>query len=411
MRKLTLLIIMSCLLWSGAARADIPKYLTYQAKLTDTQGTPVSDGSYVITFRFHDAQTGGSVLWTETQAVTITDGEFTVILGSVTPLNLAFDQPYWLSVEVQGDEEMRPRTRLTSAGYAINADKLDDVTSAQFLRSDADNTTSGQITFAYPGTALVIQPASAPGDNTKLFEIKNVSGTQVYSIDYEGDLISQNAAVGGNLDVAGTGDFAGTLNVDGATTLSGALDVTGSATLSDTLSVAGNIRLQGQMRQGALGDLAEMMPLARCVLEPPDIKVWQGEAVKTNLPLFNKDYYDALFTAPGPADVVVISPQGGVRRSFEPAAKNIAGIVSTNPAQVLHDDLPQAVPVALSGVVPCKVTDENGAIFPGDLLVSSSLPGYAMKAPESPAPGTVVAKALEPLAQERGIIKALIFTH
>lgn len=328
----------------------------------------------------------------------------------MVPLNLAFDQPYWLSVEVQGDEEMRTRTRLTSAGYAINADKLDDVTIAQFLRSDADDVVSGQITLAYPGTALVVQPASAPADNTKLFEIKNASGTQVYSVDYEGDLISQNAAVGGNLNVTGAGDFSGALNVDGAAAISGALDVTGSATLSDTLSVAGNIRLQGQMRQGALGDLAEMLPLARCVLEPPDFKLWQEEAAKTNLPLF-EDYYNALFTAPEPGDVVVISPQGGIRRSFEAAAKNIAGIVSTSPAQVLHDDLPQAVPVALSGVVPCNVTNENGVIFPGDLLVSSSLPGCAMKAPESPAPGTVVAKALEPLAQERGIIKVLIFTH
>jgi len=35
--------------------------------------------------------------------------------------------------------------------------------------------------------------------------------------------------------------------------------------------------------------------------------------------------------------------------------------------------------LALTGRVPVKVTNENGPIVPGDLLTSSSTPGYAMK--------------------------------
>lgn len=37
------------------------------------------------------------------------------------------------------------------------------------------------------------------------------------------------------------------------------------------------------------------------------------------------------------------------------------------------------VPLAVVGIVPCKVTTENGPILVGDLLVTSSTPGYAMK--------------------------------
>ncbi|HKK61108.1 MAG TPA: hypothetical protein VJ951_01030, partial [Bacteroidales bacterium] len=32
-----------------------------------------------------------------------------------------------------------------------------------------------------------------------------------------------------------------------------------------------------------------------------------------------------------------------------------------------------------TGRVPCKVTDENGSIKPGDLMTTSSTPGHAMK--------------------------------
>ena len=37
------------------------------------------------------------------------------------------------------------------------------------------------------------------------------------------------------------------------------------------------------------------------------------------------------------------------------------------------------IAIAIAGKVPCKVTTENGPIKPGDLLTTSSKPGYAMK--------------------------------
>ncbi len=38
-----------------------------------------------------------------------------------------------------------------------------------------------------------------------------------------------------------------------------------------------------------------------------------------------------------------------------------------------------ATRLALTGRVPVKITGENGAIEPGDLLTTSSTPGHAMK--------------------------------
>jgi hypothetical protein len=51
-------------------------------------------------------------------------------------------------------------------------------------------------------------------------------------------------------------------------------------------------------------------------------------------------------------------------------------------------------PIALAGIVLTFVTNENGNVNPGDLLVSSSIPGYAMKN-NNPKDGTVVGKAFD----------------
>jgi len=39
----------------------------------------------------------------------------------------------------------------------------------------------------------------------------------------------------------------------------------------------------------------------------------------------------------------------------------------------------EATRLALNGRVPVKITGENGPIVPGDMITTSSTPGYAMK--------------------------------
>jgi hypothetical protein len=94
----------------------------------------------------------------------------------------------------------------------------------------------------------------------------------------------------------------------------------------------------------------------------------------------------------------------------------VAGIYSTKPgvlASPHHIDDPSIpageVPLAVVGIVPCKVTTENGAIQPGDLLVTSSRPGYAMKGTDRKLlVGAVVGKALEPFSAGTGKIQILV---
>jgi hypothetical protein len=98
----------------------------------------------------------------------------------------------------------------------------------------------------------------------------------------------------------------------------------------------------------------------------------------------------------------------------------VAGIVSSDPAfvaglhgegdNVLSDEEMEAKGyrmLALAGQVPCKVSTENGPIERGDLLTASNTPGYAMKATD-PKIGTILGKAMEPLAAGKGKIVVLV---
>ncbi len=97
-----------------------------------------------------------------------------------------------------------------------------------------------------------------------------------------------------------------------------------------------------------------------------------------------------------PGDVVALDParRAGVILSGGMNDPNVLGIVATKPGIVMGEaDVGSGVPVmvALSGRVPVKVTDENGKVMPGDYLVASSRPGYAMRATRA---GPIIGQAL-----------------
>jgi hypothetical protein len=116
-----------------------------------------------------------------------------------------------------------------------------------------------------------------------------------------------------------------------------------------------------------------------------------------------------------PGDVLVMSGDaaGSVERSSQRYDTRVIGVYSTRPAVLGAEKNgetrvdPDDVPVAITGIVPTRVTSENGTIRPGDLLTTSSTPGYAMKATTHP-PGTIVGKALETLDGGKGTIRVLV---
>jgi hypothetical protein len=83
-----------------------------------------------------------------------------------------------------------------------------------------------------------------------------------------------------------------------------------------------------------------------------------------------------------------------------------AGVVTTNPAYVMNEGQTGIrVCIALAGRVPCKVV---GRVKKGDLLTTSSTPGYAVKATD-PKLGSIIGKALEDKDNgEAGVIQVAV---
>lgn len=87
-----------------------------------------------------------------------------------------------------------------------------------------------------------------------------------------------------------------------------------------------------------------------------------------------------------------------VTKSVKPCDDNLIGFIA-NPelgadGKKLNDHY---LPLAIYGYFPAKVTLENGAIYRGDPITSSSKPGYGMKATEA---CKIIGYALEDAAQE-----------
>jgi hypothetical protein len=118
-----------------------------------------------------------------------------------------------------------------------------------------------------------------------------------------------------------------------------------------------------------------------------------------------------------PGDVLEIATDSDrrVTRSGEAYSTRIIGVYATKPGVLLtelniDDPMDHMVPVGVIGVIPTKVTAENGVIHRGDLLVSAGTRGHAMRADRRRLEfGMVLGKALEEFSGPgSGLIRVLV---
>ena len=115
--------------------------------------------------------------------------------------------------------------------------------------------------------------------------------------------------------------------------------------------------------------------------------------------------------------VVVIDERnpGHLKLSNRPYDTRVAGVVSgangINPGIQMQQQglLEGGKNVALTGRVYVQATAMNGAINPGDMLTTSSLPGYAMKVTNhSKGQGAILGKAMTGLSETKGMVLVLV---
>ena len=113
-------------------------------------------------------------------------------------------------------------------------------------------------------------------------------------------------------------------------------------------------------------------------------------------------------------DVLAIATSADrhLERSAEPYSTRILGVYATRPGVLLGDPSiseDATVPVGVVGVVPTKVTGEGGPIRRGDLLVTSSTAGHAMRGePGCVGVGMVIGKALQDFDGAAGVIEVMV---
>jgi len=167
-------VLLSCLSTSYISALSVPNFLGYQGYLTSASGSPISATSS-ISFSVYDQPIGGTLLWTETQSVVVEDGYFAVQLGSVNPLNLSFDEQYFITINVAGDGEMTPRQAINSVATAFRS----NVAYSAPALSVAPDGSNGALYFDIEDQTLYVYSATS----SSWIDLADASGGTAVNLD------------------------------------------------------------------------------------------------------------------------------------------------------------------------------------------------------------------------------------
>jgi hypothetical protein len=421
----------------GRESITIPQMLSYQGKLTDTLGQPVTDSTYSVEFRLYTVPSGGAAFWNETRSVTTKAGLLSVLLGSVTPIGSVPDAgALYLGMQV-GASELIPRLRLASAAYAYKADTANYALAAGG---------GGTVTTVAQDTGITCVPNPITSTGSVRLDLSYGDGRYVNATgdSMSGRLVvtgsNGTAAVYGMSDTSGwAGRFENTSSSGGAGCFGyanhavhgyigtrgnsdsgvGMVGYNNNATYyavraqNAAGSTAPGLRVDGTSyftgaKTGFVADLCRNA--SNRVLEPGDVVVVTGcePAVLGSVPV------PLVATADKAGQTGVIGVVDS-RQIVDPAGAepdDVPTATRANPAGVRYapgpikpgDYLLVATLGAYQGV---RADAAYGSVKPGDLLVASPHAGFAMPT-NSAQPGAVVGKALSGLDAGTGLVPIII---
>ena len=194
MKKLSILLVLILAAMSAYAQ---PSTITYQGRLFDSSGDPVTQNGVSMTFAIYDASTGGNLLWpttgTVSKTVDVSDGLYSVILGSGVGDDIAFITAAFSGktpfLEVTVATTTLPRTEITNVPFSLLSNSATNIvggTEAAIPYQSAANTTTlldkgsaGQVLTMNAGATAPEwkTPSNSFADSTRIANIANSATT------------------------------------------------------------------------------------------------------------------------------------------------------------------------------------------------------------------------------------------
>jgi hypothetical protein len=239
---------------AAAASAAPPDLMTYQGYLVDVNGAALAQGApanYPVVFRIYDASTGGNILWSEQQIVTVDKGNFSVVLGEGTAVSgearpalssafvgtTASDRYIGITVTINGTTmTISPRLRLLTSPYAFAASKAMSIDAQASSRLSENRLYLGSGTDLNNGLGYSATFGGATIGGPALFGASGgVLGTVANGNSETGTLFWNSS---GNVGI-GTASPNAKLDVSGNVTVSGNVGI-GTASPQTLLDISHN---------------------------------------------------------------------------------------------------------------------------------------------------------------------------
>ena len=300
-----------------------------------------------------------------------------------------------------------------SAGSVAGQNVSGEVDFAQVANSVAGANVSGAVSFATTANAVAGANVSGTVSSATSATSATTAGSTTSSATFN------NSGSGVASGTAFNGGTARTIsyNTIGApsTTGSGAsgtwgISVSGSAASATTAGTVTTAAQPNITSVGTLSSLAVTGTSSAGTLQSTTLSAGSaatagsiiGDWTLTSGSTLNATYADLAekYTADAdyePGTVVMFGGDAEVQAIGSEANYAVAGIITTNPAQVYNAECvaPEGqfvVELALIGRVPCKVI---GPVHKGDLIVSADAPGFGKAAdPDTVKPGRIIGKAI-----------------
>ena len=223
-------------------------------------------------------------------------------------------------------------------------------------------------------------------------------------ITYTGPSAAQVRAhfsAGTNISISGTGVISATT---GAAPSAGQVTVTENRTNSGTfypIFTTANTGTKDLSMDDQAANGLSYVPSSSTL----KATIFSGTASQANYADLAERYIADVAYEPG--TVLVFGGEEEVTTTDIKGDRKVAGVVSTDPAYLMNNQLEgdTVVDLALTGRVPCKVI---GTVAKGDMLVTSAIPGYAI-VNNDPKLGTVIGKAVGSKdTEDRGVVEVVV---